>query len=401
MTFNYTALDTSGNKSEGKIDALNIEVAISSLQRRGLTIASIKPEEEKKDLGNYFSFFGRITNKDIVILSRQMSTLFTAQVSALRTFRLLAAETENSKLRSVLNSVADELQGGSSISKALSKHPDAFSDFYVNMVRSGEESGKLDQILLYLADYLDRSYEVTSKAKNALIYPAFVIFTFVVVMVLMLTMVIPNISKILEDSGQDIPIYTQAVLGLSNFVLNYGIFILIAAIIGSFFLIRFGRTEEGGMSFARFRISTPYIGNLYKKLYLSRIADNMNTMLLSAIPIIKALEITGTVVGNKVYETILNKVLEMVKSGSSLSDALSKYPEIPSIMVQMVKVGEETGELGQILQNLSKFYSREVTNAVDTLVGLIEPVMIVALGVGVAFLLASVLIPIYNISAGV
>lgn len=401
MIFNYTALDSTGNKSEGKIDALNVDVAVSSLQRRGLTISSIHPEEDKKGFLTNISFFGGISNKDIVILSRQMSTLFTAQVSALRTFRLLGAETPNAKLRAVLNAVSDDLQGGSSISSALAKHPEAFSDFYVNMVRSGEESGKLDQILLYLADYLDRSYEVTTKAKGALVYPAFVIFTFVVVMTLMLTMVIPNISAILEESGQAIPVYTQIVLGLSHFIVSYGIFILVAAIIGGFFFFRFGRTVQGKMSFSRLKLSVPYVGTLYKKLYLSRISDNMNTMLLSAIPIIKALEITGSVVGNAVYEDILKKTLESVKSGSTLSDALAKYPEIPNIMIQMVKVGEETGELGQILSNLSKFYNREVVNAVDTLVGLIEPVMIVTLGVGVAFLLASVLIPIYNISAGV
>src|SRR5262249_15645189 len=161
-----------------------------------------------------------------VILSRQIATLFEAQVSALRIFRLLAAEVDNKYLADILTAVADDLQGGRPISKALARHPKAFSPFYVNMVRSGEESGKLSQTFVYLADYLDRTYEVINKAQNALIYPAFVVVTFVVVMSLMLTMVIPSISKILVDSGSDIPIYTKIVIGLSQFLVNYGAFFL-------------------------------------------------------------------------------------------------------------------------------------------------------------------------------
>ena len=298
--------------------------------------------------------------------------------------------------------ISDDLQAGSSISKALSRHPKVFSSFYVNMVRSGEESGKLDQTFSYLADYLDRNYAVTSKAKNALIYPAFVIFTFVAVMVLMLTLVIPKISGILKEAGQDIPIYTKIVIGLSDALINYGIYILIAVIIGGFFLGKFMLTPVGKSSVATIKLNIPYIGDLYRKLYLSRIADNMNTMLKSGIPMIKVLELTAAVVDNRVYEKILTECLEMVKTGTTLSESLSKYPEyIPGIMNQMIKIGEETGELGTILETLAKFYQREVINAVDTLVDLIEPAMVVLLGCGVAFLLASVLIPIYNISSAI
>lgn len=399
MLFRYKAIDNTGVEREGVIDALNIEIAISSLQRRGLVISTITPDEKKGLLDREFVFFSRVSNKDIVILSRQLSTLFQAQISALRVFRLLSAEQPNRMLRNAMNMIADDLQSGSTISKAMSKHPKIFSPFYINMIKSGEESGKLDEILLYLADYLDRTYEVTSKAKNAMIYPIFVVATFIAVMTLMLTIVIPNISQILEESGQEIPFYTKMVLGLSHFMVDYGIFFIIVLIIAAFFGIRFGRRPAGRMFYARVKISTPYIGTLYRKLYLSRIADNLNTMLLSAIPIVKALEVTGSVVGNAIYEEILHKTLESVKTGSTLSDSFARYPEIPGIMVQMTKVGEETGELGDILKSLAAFYRREVINAVDTLVGLIEPAMIIFLGIGVAVLLASVLIPIYNISA--
>lgn len=401
MLFIYKAIDTQGTIQNGSIDAINMDVAILSLQRRGLVISSINPADEDTSLfSKNISWLERVKIKDVVLLSRQMATLFEAQVSALRVFRLLAVETENPTLQRALASIADDLQGGTSISKALSKHPKVFSEFYVSMVRAGEESGKLDETFVYLADYLDRTYEVASKAKNALVYPTFVIITFVGVMTLMLTTVIPNLSQILIESGQEIPVYTKVVLGLSDILLQYGLFMLTVLIISGIALWRWAGTKSGTLALARVKISFPYIGNLYTKLYLSRIADNLHTMLASAIPIVRSLEITAAVVGNAVYEEILSNALESVKSGSSISDSLGKTKEIPGIMVQMMKVGEETGELGNILETLAKFYRREVTNAVDTLVGLIEPMLIVALGLGVGFLLTSVLIPIYNISAG-
>lgn len=398
MLFNYQAIDgTSGEKREGTIEAINVDVAISSVQKRGLVISSIKPVEEGTFIER-ISFFQHVSNKDVVILSRQMATLFEAQVSALRVFKLLGAQVDNLLLRKSLNTMADDLQEGSSISDALRKHPKIFSEFYVNMVRAGEESGKLDQTFSYLADYLERSYEVTSKAKHALIYPAFVIITFIGVMILMLTVIIPKITPILTESGQELPIYTKMVIWISDFVVNYGIFAAIGIIVGTFFLLRFGRTQSGKASLATFKLSVPYVGDLYKKLYLSRIADNMNTMIMSGISMIRVLETTGQVVGNEVYRKIMESATAEVKGGKALSAALSSYPEIPGIMVQMIKVGEETGELGNILKTLAKFYQKEVITAVDTLVDLIEPVMVVMLGLGVGTLLAAVLMPIYNLA---
>jgi len=401
MLFKYQAINKDGQPEQGDIEAITMEVAISSLQRRGFTLSKIAPAESGSLFAKDFSIFNRVSNKDIVMLSRQMSTLFEAQVSALRIFRLLAAESEKPILRKALTEVADDLQGGSSITKALARHPNVFSEFYVSMVRAGEESGKLDQTLSYLADYLDRSYEVTSKAKNAMIYPAFVVVVFIGVMVLMLTKIIPSITQILKDSGQDIPIYTKVVIFISDFLVNYGLFFLLAIIAGAAVLWKMTRTPKGRFALSQFKLRIPYLGNLYKKLYLSRIADNLNTMLASAIPIVKGLEITSSVVGDEVYQSILFEITDSVKGGSTLSDAMGRYPEIPSIMVQMSKVGEESGELGNILKTLAKFYQREVTNAVDVMIGLIEPAMIIALAVGVGFLLAAVLMPIYNIAGGI
>ncbi len=378
-----------------------MDVAVSTLQRRGLIVSSIEPAEKKSALSIEISFLKRVSNKDIVILSRQIATLFEAQVSALRIFRLLASEVDNKYLTEIMTQVADDLQGGSPISKALARHPKVFSNFYVNMVRSGEESGKLSETFGYLADYLDRTYEVMTKAQNALIYPAFVIAVFFVVMGLMLTLVIPRISSILKDSGQEIPVYTAVVIAVSDFLVSYGFFFLIGMAVAAFFAYRALQTESGRLFFDRLKLDVPYIGDLYRKLYLSRIADNFATMLVSGVPVVEAVEITASVVGSETYENLLKEVAEAVKGGSSISDALGAHAEIPGIMTAMVRVGEETGELGNILQTLAKFYQREVTTAVDTLVDLIEPMMIVLLGLGVGTLLASVLIPIYNLAGSI
>jgi len=400
MLFKYDVLDQQGRKQSGVIDAPTDDLAITSLQRRGFIVSSVVPADQaepiwKRNIG----FFERVSNKEIVILSRQLSTLFEAQVSALQVFRLLADQTDNHKLKVILDNVTSDLQGGSSISNALSKSPEVFSPFFVNMVKAGEESGRLDETFKYLADYLERSYEVTSKAKNALIYPSFVIFTFVAVMVLMLTLVIPKISGILVDAGQEIPVYTRIVLGMSNFMVDFGPFLAIAAAFGVYLLVQFYKTDAGRASIDGFKISIPYLGDLYRKLYLSRISDNLTTMLASGIPVVKALELTQDVVDNAVFKEAILQATEKVKGGTAVSEALSRSPEIPRIFVQMMKVGEETGNLGEILSTLSRFYQREVGTAVDTLVDMIEPIMIILLGLGVGFLLASVLIPIYNVSS--
>ena len=399
--FNYTALDEQGTQRTGTIEAVSIDLAIGALQRRGLVISSIEPEEEGRTLfQTRLSFFDRVRSSDVVMVSRQITVLFEAQVSALRAFRLLAAEARTPQLADRLTQVANDIQGGSSIAAALARQPDVFSAFYVNMVRAGEESGKLDETFQYLADYLDRNYELTSKAKNALVYPAFIIFTFVVVMVLMLTLVIPRLGSMLAEVGQTVPIYTRMVIGLSTFVSQYIFLILIMLGIVGVFFFRYGRTENGQAFLSRARLQIPIVGMIYQKLFLSRMSDNLSTMLKSGIQALRGLEITSTVVGDVTYERILNEVAVDVKGGSPISEAMRKHPEIPGIIVAMLKIGEETGNMGVILDTMAKFYRREVNNAVDTLVSLIEPVMIVTLAVGVAILLAAVLVPIYNIASG-
>jgi len=402
MLFTYKAIDQANVQREGTVEAPSVDAAITAVQKRGYRLISIDEMSTGAGLLNIeIDLFNGVSYKEIVILSRQISTLFQAQVSPLRIFRLLSAEVENKKLKSTMNRIVEDLQGGSSISRALSAHPDIFTSFYVNLVRAGEESGSLEKSFDYLADYLDRQYEVSSKAKNALIYPAFVIGIFFVVMGLMLTQVIPSIAQILTDSGQELPIYTKIVIGISDFLVDYLGYIVVLLGGGVFALWRFIQTDVGARMRDELILSTPVLGDLQRKLLLTRICDNLSTMLSSGISIVQALEVTADVVDNMVFEEIIQEALIEVKGGRSFADALAEHKQIPGVLAQMAKVGEETGSLSNILTTLSHFYRREVNNAVDTMIGLIEPIMIVLLGLGVGVLLASVLMPIYNLTSSI
>lgn len=401
MLFIYKVIDDKGQTQNGQIEAVSKDVAIASLQRRRFIVVSVEKKDERSGIVKSIPFFDKVPLKEIVIMSRQLSTLFEAQVSAVQAFTLISENSENAMLGDVLQSVSQDIQGGITIAQAMQKHPRVFSDFFVNMVSAGEEAGKLTSTFGYLADYLERQYELTSKTRNALVYPAFVVATFIGVMVLMLTMVIPKLSAILKDSGQDIPFYTKAVIWVSDFFVQYGIFILMFVVLAGGVVWYLSRSTAGREKIDSLKLNIPYIGDLYKKLYLSRIADNINTMLSAGIPVVRTLEITSSVVDSKIFENILLQSVEGVKAGNSMSSTFAKHEQMPAILVQMVKVGEETGSLGSILETLARFYKREVNNAVDTLIGMIEPVMIIALGVGVGFLLTSILIPIYNIATSI
>lgn len=401
MLFRYKAVDDKGINKEGEIDASNRDLAISGLQHRGLVVIYLENVESSKSVFGK-DMFERVTMRDIVIFSRQISTLFEAQISALKAFTMLAANSENKLLGRKLSEVAQDLQGGMSISNAMAKHPDVFSDFYVNMVKAGEEVGNLDKTFSNLARYLDRQYTLTSKARNALIYPVLVIVTFFVVMTLMFVVVIPKLSAIIKDSAQEVPMFTKIIIGMSEFFVSYGFIIIIFLVLFGVWIWWLSSTEKGKDYIDKTRLNVPVIGNLYRKLFLSRISDNLDTMLTSGIPIVRSIDITAKVVGSRIYGGILKDAAENVKSGMVLSAAFEKYPDqMPNILIQMVKVGEETGSLGPILKTLGDFYKREVDDAVDTLVGLIEPIMIVMLGLGVGVLLVSVLMPIYNIASSV
>ncbi len=401
MTFKYRVTTQTGEEKEGIIEAQSKDVAIGALQKRGFILMSIREEGEKTGIMKSLSFLDKIPQKDVVIMSRQISTLFSAQISAAKAFSLLGSSTENKGLKRVLDQIFEDIQGGTSISGSMGKHPKVFSNFYVNMVKSGEESGKLNETFVYLADYLERQNKLNSKIKSALVYPSFIIFIFLVVMVLMFTMIIPQLRGMIEGSGTDIPGFTKVVFFISGALVKYGLYIPIVLVGLGFALWTRLKTESGKLALDQLKLKVPLFNKMFRKVYLARIADNIDTMLSSGVPIVRALDITSTVVGNRVYEKIMNETSSAVKSGAQISDAFAQFEPIPPIMVQMIKVGEETGSLGSILKTLARFYQEEVERSVDTMIGLIEPAMIVLLGVSVGGLLASVMLPIVNIATGI
>ena len=300
MLFLYKIITPEGKQQTGQIDAVNVETATESLERRGFIIISLVTGANTSVFGGKLAFFDKVSQKSVVIMSRQLSALFDAQVSALKAFSLMSDTTNDRHIKFALQSIVGDLQGGISISGAMEKHPAVFSNFYINMVRAGEESGKLMETFQYLADYLERQYELTAKTRNALVYPAFVVVTFIAVMIMMLVFLIPKLSVILIETGQQLPLYTRAVIGLSNFMVHYGIYFLILIIILGIYLYTSSRSIIGKRSIDSFKLRVPMFGELFKKLYLSRIADNMDTRLSSGIPVLRTREISSQVVDNQV-----------------------------------------------------------------------------------------------------
>jgi len=404
MLFHYSSLNDNGNREEGDIDATSLDNAIVLLNNKGIKkLLEVKEKiDSQKNVVSAFKnskiFKQKIKSKDVVLFSRQVATLFEAGVSALRAFRLLAQENENKTLQEQILEVADDIEGGVSLSTALSRKPDLFSNFYVNMVKAGEESGKLNEVFLFLADYLDRNYELQQKIKKALTYPSFVIGVFIVIMVAMLTFVVPKMTAMFTEEGVTLPLVTRIVVFMSDLFVKYGpITFPVLGILG-FMFYKWTKTEEGGMAVDKFSMKIPVIKDVIQKIFLQNLADNMNTMLSNGVPIVKSIDITTSIVANRVYKQLLMRVSEKVQNGKSFSKALYEEPLVPNILVQMVHIGEETGELAYILKNLAMFYRRELETAIDSLIGLIEPAMIVSLGLGVGVLVSAILLPMYSLS---
>ncbi len=394
-TFEYQARTRAGEKQSGIIETSSREAAIDLLQRKNLVIISVKEKAKASILE--WKVGGGIKPKQIVVFSRQIATLFEAQIPIAQALATLVGETEHATLRGVLAEVADDVAGGLTLSQSFAKHPDAFSPFYVNLVRSGEESGKLQEVFSHLADYLERSYYLTVKARNALIYPAFVTAAFIAVVVLMLVVVYPRLIEIFQDTGQDLPIYTEIIISMSLFLQEWGLGLLIAVIIGGVLAWRWGKTPAGRAVLDTFLLKMPLIGGLFKKIYVTRMAENLKTLIVGGIPILRALSITRDVVGNAVYALAIEDAIESVKSGSTISAALEQHKDVPVFVTQMVKIGEASGRLDFILGSIGRFYQKEVDSLIENLVTLIEPILILVLGLGVAGLIASVLIPLYNL----
>lgn len=397
MRFNYQARTKKGEIQTGVVEAGNRETAIDTLQRHDLVVVFLEEISEVPFYTRSLRFFQRIKSKEIVIFYRQLAILFEANVSPLDSLKILAEQTKNSIFRELIFDIERDVKGGENISDAMAKHPKVFSAFYVNVVKAGEATGKLHEVLRYLADHAEREYNLSFRVKGAFTYPAVIFSLFIIVAVLMMIFVMPQLAAMLEETGQKLPITTRILIGTAKFMKSWFwlVGIIIVAIVVA--ILRIIKTPKGRETMDVIKLKIPVFKKLYQKIYLTRLAENLKTLLLGGIPILKALDIAALVIGNKTYEKIILEAKEEVRAGKTISSAFSNYPkQITPMVTQMIGVGEKTAELDIILEKVALFYQQEVDRSVANMTQLIEPFMILFLGAGVGFLVSAILMPIYN-----
>jgi type II secretory pathway component PulF len=401
MKFNYQARNKEGETQTGTVEAGTRETAIETLQRHDLVVVFLEKVSEVPIYARSLKFLQRIKTKEITIFYRQLAILFEANISPLEALRVLGEQTRNPLFKSLIFDVEKAIRAGEPLSQAMAKHPKVFSNFYINVVKAGEVTGKLHEVLKYLADHAEREYNLNHKIRGAFTYPAFIFGLFAIVAVLMMIYVVPQLTSMLEEVGGELPFATKVLIFTSSFLKKW-IWLVVLIVIGLVIaLMRFIKTEKGGYILDVIKLKIPVFKSLFQKMYLARFAENLKTLLIGGIPILKALDITAAVVGNRVYEKIIKEAREKVKVGGNISSAFANYPkEITPMVSQMVGVGEKAAQLDNILERIAIFYKEEVDRTVANMTQLIEPFMILILGIGVAFLVSSILMPIYNISMG-
>lgn len=400
MKFAYQARDQKGELKKGFVIAANVQKAEQLLANNGLIIINLKVQTE-----NIFTkveaLFNRVSYKDLVVFSRQLSTLVAARVPILQSLRILEAQVISKGLVIVVRNLIADIESGQSLSLAMSRHPDVFGNVYISLVRSGEAAGTVSESLSYLADQLEKDYELRSKVKSALTYPTFVMSALVIVGILMFKFVLPKLTSVLKEQGGDLPLISKYLISFTDFFEVYW-WVVILVIIGSLIALRsFIFTRSGRYLWDKFKIQIPIIGPVLQKVYMARFSRNLATLVAGGLPIIQALKIISEVINNVIYRDILIITAEQVTNGKAISDSLLKFEEFPPLVTQMVRVGEQTAELDTILLKLAVFYEKEVDAQVGTLSSLIEPIIMVILGLSVGLLVAGVLLPIYNLASTV
>lgn len=401
MKYKYKARNQAGMVQEGIVEASTVSNASALLQRHNLVVVSLEAQKESGLVFGISRLWEGINEKEFVIFSRQMAVMVEAKVPILAALKGIIEQTGNPYFARVLSAVLADVDEGKSLSDSLRKHPEVFSELYVNLVQSGEISGNLQQSLENLADNIEKNYTLTQKIKGVLYYPAFILVAFFVVAFLMVSFVIPKLTEMLKETNAQLPITTRILIWSGDFMSHYWwavLLVMFAAIAG---LVYYVRTEEGSKEFDVWKLKIPVVGRVLRYVYLARFAENLSTLVRSGIPIVSALQISGRIIGNVVFESHILEAAEKVKTGGTVSEVLSKRKDFPAIMTQMIKVGEDTGKLDATLDTMAKFYTREADQIVSNLSSIIEPVLIVILGVAVGTLVFSIIIPIYNIAQGI
>jgi len=401
MKFNYQARTKEGEIQTGTIEAGSKESAIEILQQHGLVVVFLEETSAVPFYARSLRIFQKIKLKELTLFYRQLAILFESDVSPLDSLRILGEQTKTQAFKEIIFEIEKDVKGGEPLSSAMSKHPKVFSPFYVNVVRSGEATGNLHEILKYLADHAEREYNLTAKVKGAFTYPVVIFSLFIVIGTLMMIFVVPQLTSVLIEMGGTLPITTRALIATSNFLRSW--FWLVGLVIIAIVVLirRYTKTPKGKLIFDTFKLKIPVFKDLFKKIYLARLAENLRTLLKGGVSILKALEITASVIGNKVYENIILEAREKVRIGETMSSSFANHPkEIAPLVTQMVGVGEKTAQIDNILDKVSTFYQQDVDRMVGNMTQLIEPMMILVLGGAVGLLVASILMPIYNISSG-
>jgi len=398
MKFSYKARTQEGELQVGNVEAANRESALNILLSHKLFVLSLEPVQEERWYDRIVNFFQRVKVIDLMIFTRQFSTLLSSQVPIGDSLRSLYQQTDKPILKEVIAEIAADVESGFSLSQALSRHPGVFSEFYVNMIKSAEVTGRLSEVLEFLADYLEKQSILISKVRNAFVYPAFVIGLFIIAAIIMVTMVLPQITPIFEEANIELPVFTKILMTSGVFFSQWWWAIVVLLAIFIFLLIDYSQTEEGKIVFNEVSLRLPIVGKMFRHFYISRFAESARVLIKGGLTIPQAIEISAHTIGNFVYKDILHEVAQKIRQGQLLSQALKDNPYFPPLVSQLIAVGESTGRLEILLEKVSDFYRRQVEDRVNNLVELIQPILLLIVGFLVAALFASILLPLYNLT---
>ena len=397
--YNYQAKDEKGALKEGTVEAISPGQASEVLHGHGLMVISLEEAGAGFELESYIPFLNRVSRKELVLFSRQLSTLMNAKVPIVQSLDILRAQVTSHVLKNVIVEIKADVEGGKSFSEAVSRFPKVFSDLYVNLVKAGEISGTIDEALNYLADQQEKDYDLMSKVRGAMTYPIFIISAIIVVGGLMFLFVLPQMIAVLQEAGAELPLTTRILIFMTNLFQHYWLVLFLVVVGGIVGFQLYKKTIGGKIVWDTLKLKIPIVGRLLQKIYMDRFARNLSTLIGGGIPIVQALHSVADIVGNSVYKRIIRQAADDVETGKSIAAVFAQSAQVPAIVTQMIKVGEQTGRLDEILSKLAKFYDKEVENTLGTLTTLLEPFIMIVLGLAVAVMVAGILLPIYNLSS--
>lgn len=388
-----------GQERSGIVEALGRDAAIQILQNNGLIPFSV--QEERRDVAfvrDIAKLWEGVSQKELMVMFRQLATLINARVPMVSALETLADQSPNRYLRMILKEIEDDVEDGASFSESLEKHPTVFEPLVINMLRAGEVSGTLQRAIEVVAENIEKNYQLSSKIKGALFYPGFVFSAALIIGFLVVTFILPKLTGLIRELGVEIPWYTAALMWVGDFMQVYWWAVLLVLIAAGFAFFYYINTSAGRADWNRVVLKLPIFGNLMKYVYITRFAENMSSLLNGGIPIVKALIIVSDVTGNLVFQEVILRSAEEVKTGGAMSKVFLRSPVIPPIVSQMIKIGEESGSVAKVLDGVADFYRSEVENITRNMTSLIEPILIVFLGIGVGIMVVGILMPIYDIA---